>query len=142
MILLDSDHLTVLKFRSSPRSIRLSERLAKASDQGPVGTTIVCVEESMRGWMAAIAKEKLFERQVFAYRELAELFQFFSGLHIALVDEDATREFGSLRSAKIRVRTMDLKIASIALARKALLLTANRRDFEQVPGLRMENWLD
>jgi tRNA(fMet)-specific endonuclease VapC len=34
-----------------------------------------------------------------------------------------------------------LKIASIALANDALLLTANRRDFEKVPGLQLENWL-
>ena len=32
--------------------------------------------------------------------------------------------------------------ASIAVARNALLLTANRRDFELVPGLRFANWLD
>lgn len=36
---------------------------------------------------------------------------------------------------------MDLKIASIALNHDALLLTANVRDFDQVPGLRTENWL-
>jgi tRNA(fMet)-specific endonuclease VapC len=37
---------------------------------------------------------------------------------------------------------MDLKIASIALAHDATLLTRNTRDFAQVPGLRIENWLD
>jgi tRNA(fMet)-specific endonuclease VapC len=35
-----------------------------------------------------------------------------------------------------------LKTACIALENDALLLTANRRDFEKVPGLRFENWLD
>jgi predicted nucleic acid-binding protein len=28
------------------------------------------------------------------------------------------------------------------LTQKALLLSANQRDFERVPGLRVENWLD
>jgi tRNA(fMet)-specific endonuclease VapC len=37
---------------------------------------------------------------------------------------------------------MDLKVAAVAIATGALLLTANRRDFRQVPGLRFENWLD
>jgi tRNA(fMet)-specific endonuclease VapC len=37
---------------------------------------------------------------------------------------------------------MDLKIAATALVHNALLLSANRRDFESVPGLRVENWLD
>ena len=34
------------------------------------------------------------------------------------------------------------KIAAIAVARNALLLTANRRDFELIPGLRFASWLD
>ena len=37
---------------------------------------------------------------------------------------------------------MDLKIASICLVRDGLLLTRNLSDFEKVPGLRVENWLD
>jgi tRNA(fMet)-specific endonuclease VapC len=35
-----------------------------------------------------------------------------------------------------------LKIAATALVHDALLLSANLRDFERVPGLRIENWLD
>jgi predicted nucleic acid-binding protein len=30
----------------------------------------------------------------------------------------------------------------MAIASNPLLLTANRRDFEKVPGLRFENWLE
>ena len=113
-----------------------------AVDHGPIGATIVSIEEAMRGWLAAIAKEKQFSRQISAYRELAELFTFFSGFHIALVDERAVEEFARLRSSRVRIGTMDLKIGSIALAQGALLLTANLRDFELVPGLRFENWLE
>jgi len=36
---------------------------------------------------------------------------------------------------------MDLKIASIALANDATLLTGNSNDFSNVPGLRIEDWL-
>jgi predicted nucleic acid-binding protein len=34
-----------------------------------------------------------------------------------------------------------LKIAAIALANNARLLSANLRDFEKVPGLHVENWI-
>jgi predicted nucleic acid-binding protein len=36
---------------------------------------------------------------------------------------------------------MDLKIAAFALVNDATLLRANKRDFEQVEGLRFENRL-
>ncbi len=57
MILLDTDHLTVLKYTDSERHARLHGRLVTAAPE-LVGTTIVNVEEQMRGWLSAIAKEK------------------------------------------------------------------------------------
>jgi tRNA(fMet)-specific endonuclease VapC len=47
-----------------------------------------------------------------------------------------------LRAERVRIGSQDLKIACIALANNAVLLTANLRDFEQVPGLLVENWLE
>jgi tRNA(fMet)-specific endonuclease VapC len=108
----------------------------------PIGTTIIGLEEQMRGWLAAIAKERQPRRQVAAYRELYRLFEFFSHLHIALFDDRAVAKYDELRSSGVRIGTMDLKMASIALVNSAKLLTANKRDFEKVPGLEFENWLD
>jgi tRNA(fMet)-specific endonuclease VapC len=139
MILLDTDHLTVLKYRDSERYAELTDRLRASNDT--VGTTVVNVEEQMRGWLAAIAKEKKAVRQVLAYRELADLFAFFAKLEIAAFSEAAAEEFENLRSARVRIGTMDLKIAAIAIAHGARLLSANRKDFQQVPGLQFENWL-
>ena len=70
------------------------------------------------------------------------MFRFFAGFEIVPFDDAAVERFEHLIASKIRIGTMDLKIAAIALAQNALLLTANRRDFEQVPGLRFENWMD
>ncbi|MFO0810277.1 MAG: hypothetical protein U0746_16770 [Gemmataceae bacterium] len=56
MIVLDTDHTTVLKSRTGARYETLARRLADADDD--FGTTIITVEEQMRGWMAAIARER------------------------------------------------------------------------------------
>jgi tRNA(fMet)-specific endonuclease VapC len=140
VILLDTDHVTVLRMPVGDRRDRLVGRMTASPE--PVSVPVVAVEEVMRGWMAALAKERDARRQVFAYRELAGLFAFFAGFEIVSFDAAAADEFEQLRSQKIRVGTSDLKIAAIAVSRDATLLTANRRDFEKVPGLRFENWMD
>lgn len=56
-------------------------------------------------------------------------------------NEPAADHFVRLRKSHLRIGTQDLKIACTALAHDALLLSANLCDFEQVPGLRVEDWL-
>ena len=141
MIILDSDHLSVLRYHHSERALKLVVRLEQAREK-PITTSIANVEEAMRGWLSAIAKERRIERQISAYRELGELFTFFSGYTIALLDANAAHLFSGFRKSGVKIGTMDLKTACIAVANNALLLTANRRDFEKVPGLRFENWLE
>jgi tRNA(fMet)-specific endonuclease VapC len=142
MILLDTDHTTFLKYPDSDRGRRLIERLKAVPESEAIGVAIVTVEERMRGWLAVIAKEKSALRQVLGYRELALLFEFYQEFEIVPFDEAAARQFDDLRRQKLRIGTRDLKIAATALVTHALLLSANRSDFERVPGLRVENWLD
>ena len=47
--------------------------------------------------------------------------------------------FDDLRKQRIRIGTMDLRIASIALVEGATVLTANASDFEKVPGLTIDD---
>ena len=77
-----------------------------------------------------------------AYQKLAKLFRFFAAFTIVDFTDPAVAKYEELRKAKVRIGSQDLKIACIAVVNDALLLTANRQDFEQVPGLRLENWLD
>ena len=140
MIFLDTDHVTVLSFSKHSLHARLSDRISAASGEA-FAVTIVSVEEQMRGWLARINRLKGLHEQVGAYRELRSLFRFFQEWEIVDFDATAADEVRRLRHAKIRIGTMDLKIAAIALTRNALLLTANLTDFRQIPGLRVENWL-
>jgi tRNA(fMet)-specific endonuclease VapC len=61
-------------------------------------------------------------------------------MDILSYDVRAHAIFQSLQAQKIRIGTQDLKIAAIALANDAVLLTRNRRDFEKVPNLLIEDW--
>jgi len=96
----------------------------------------------MRGWLALIHRSNDVHRQVPAYDRLVRLFDFFGRWQIAGFDESAADRFQWLRRQQIRIGTMDLKIAATAMANRALLLSANLRDFRQVPDLRVENWLE
>ena len=113
--------------------------LSAAADE-EIGTTIVTVEEQFRGWLALIAQQLPARRQVLPDDELARLIDFFADYSIARFSPEAADLFESF--GKIRIGTADRKIAAIAIVSDALLLTANRRDFEQVPGLRFDNWMD
>lgn len=138
MILLDTDHVSVLQTPGVARRQRLLARLALVTE--PFGTTVITVEEQMPGWMASIAKERYAARQVRSYARLADLFAFFAAWLVLPFDEDAAAEFDTMN--RIKIGAPDRKIAAVALAHNALLLTANRQDFELVPGLRFENWMD
>jgi tRNA(fMet)-specific endonuclease VapC len=141
MILLDTDHLTVLSFVEDSRFGLLTGRMQAARHQ-LFGATVISLEEQTRGWLAEIHRQREVHRQVIAYERFAKLFQFYRKWEVVPFDERAADEFSGLRKQRIRIGTQDLKIAAIALVNDALLLSANVRDFQQVPGLRVENWLE
>ena len=55
-------------------------------------------------------------------------------------DDKAALKFESLIAQRVRVGTMDLRIASIALSEGLTLVTRNTRDFSKVPGLAILDW--
>ena len=140
MILLDSDHLSVLQHHDSPQTNRL-RALLRAVRLDELGTTAVSLEEQTRGWLARIAQHSDVRRQVPYYQRLVGLSEFYAGWNVLPFDELAAEEFLRLRRDGVRIGTMDLKIAAITLTLGATLLSANLKDFQQVPGLHVEDWL-
>jgi tRNA(fMet)-specific endonuclease VapC len=141
VILLDTDHVNVLKYPDRPQFITLTTRLNTSADQD-VATTIITIEEQLRGWLAVINRADDVHRQVSAYRDLLRLFDFFSRWQVIPFDAQAADTFQRLRQQRIRIATMDLKIASIALVHDAFLLSANLQDFQRVPHLRVADWIN
>ena len=74
------------------------------------------------------------------YSELKQLLQTYCGIAVLDFDAKSIVEFERLRQSKIHIGTMDTKIAAIAIANDAILLTRNRSDFNKVPNLTFDDW--
>ena len=131
MILLDSDHLTILMYPESDQYGALTARMDESLDED-FATTVVNLEEQTRGWLSYISREREVREQIVGYVAWPICLTSFT-LAVVRLDERAADEFDRLRRQGIRIGTMDLKIASIALVQNATLWTANLRDFQKVP---------
>lgn len=140
MLVLDTDLITLLQWQASAAFRRLKQRLDAVATTEPIRVTIVSFEEQTRGWLAQIAKARESQHQVSAYRRLHELHEDYCRRIVLDYDQAAVEQFGRLRKAKLRIGTMDLKIAAIALAHDATLLSRNLADYRKVPALRVEDW--
>jgi tRNA(fMet)-specific endonuclease VapC len=138
MLVLDTDHLVALD-RGSAAGAVLQQKLEDAADE--VATTIISVEEQFRGWLAQIHRQRDPHEQIATYQRLQRRIEFFAAWHVLPWNTAAADIFQALRRQRLRIGTMDVKIASIVLAHGAMLLSRNLRDFQQVPNLRVENWL-
>jgi tRNA(fMet)-specific endonuclease VapC len=94
----------------------------------------------MRGWLSWLAQARSLPQQVERYRKLSQLLLKYRDVFVLDFDEKAAAEFQRLQKLRLRVGTMDLKIAAIALSHDAVLLTRNLVDFQKVPGLKLEDW--
>ena len=89
--------------------------------------------------MGELSSAKTVARMVHVYGKLAEHIRFYSTLQILDFSEVAAVEFQRLKGLKLRVGTMDLRIAAVALANNATVWTRNLVDFLRVPGLKVED---
>ena len=140
MIVLDTSYVSLFQYPEDVHGNALGERLADSPDRDIV-TTAITPEEQMRGWLSAIHAQRDVQRQVQYYERLIGLFRFFANWRILPFSESAAEKFRLLRRQRVRIGTMDLKIASIVLVHNATLLSDNLRDFQRVPDLRVENSL-
>jgi len=130
----DTDHLS-LYGRANPSLItRLQQTKLKLT------TTVISVEEQLRGCLAQISEIKDGESKSSAYQLLTNTVLLLSEFDILQYDAKAREVYQSLKLQRLRVGTQDLRIASIAIAYDGILLTRNRRDFEKVPNLITEDW--
>jgi tRNA(fMet)-specific endonuclease VapC len=139
LFILDTDLVTILQLRSQPAFDRLQARLqAQAVDD--VVTTIITFQEKVQGWMSLLHQTRTPRKILWVYRELLTTLRYFCAVKVLSFDQAAQDHVAALKQQRLRIGTLDLRIASIAMAMEATLLSRNLRAFRKVFGLKVEDW--
>ncbi|NER48213.1 MAG: type II toxin-antitoxin system VapC family toxin [Symploca sp. SIO1A3] len=133
--MLDTNHLSLVQ----RGHLDIRQRLTMIKPQ-EIAITIISAEEQIRGRLGIIRRANSSNELVLAYRRLKELLDELETINVLNFIPEASLIYGDLIQQKIRIGTRDLRIAAIALAVKGTLVTRNHRDFEKVPGLKVEDW--
>ncbi len=139
MFLLDTDHVIILQQQTAGLFSTLQARISAYSLDDFL-ISVVSFQEQVAGWQAFLARKRSARHVVQAYAQFQRLLTDYSQAQLADFNVDAAARFDDLRRQGVRIGTMDLRIASIALAGDHTVLTRNLVDFEKVPGLRVEDW--
>ena len=139
MYLLDTDILTLVH-ANHPRVIQRRHKIPSAE----IATTIITRIEILRGRFESVLKAADAARLLVAQERLLRSEERLKQLVVVHFDTASSLEFERLCGiAKLRkIGRADLLIASLALAHQATLVTRNVKHFQQVPGLKVENWAD
>ena len=133
--ILDTDHFSLLQ----RGHLGIRQRITKIKAE-EIAITIISAEEQIRGRLSIIRRASDANELVLAYRRLKELLDDLGTINVLDFIPEASPIYDDLIRQKIRIGTRDLRIAAIALAVKGTLVTRNQRDFEKVPGLKVEDW--
>ena len=101
---------------------------------------IVSFHEQVLGCNTYIGKAKTSTDAIRGYRMFDRVLSAFNATLVLPFDKGASAVFDVLLASRVRIGTMDLRIASIALSQGLTLLTRNSRDFSRVPRLVIEDW--
>ena len=117
LYILDTDHLSLLERFDSQTGYQIRNQMdQRLSATNSAVTTVVTFEEQVRRWMARLAKAKTISQQVVDYRKLNQLLENYRTITVIDFDEKSALQFQALLKARIRIGTMDLKIAATAIA--------------------------
>jgi tRNA(fMet)-specific endonuclease VapC len=137
--LLDTDHISFLQRRSGAEFLILAARIAQHQPTD-LAFSIISFHEQVIGAHTFITRSQTPSDTVRGYTLLMEIIGGFSAATILPFDAGAVAIFEGLRAQRVRIATMDLRIAAIALSRGLVLLTRNTSDFSKVPNLITQDW--
>ena len=110
LYVLDTDMLTLYR-----RGHDVVLRHALTYPPEDLAITVITVEEQLSGWYALLRQVKASADLTRVYDRLVETVMFFNSTHILSFTQPAVAQYEQLRSMRLRIGTMDLRIAAIAL---------------------------
>src|SRR5262245_43237240 len=111
MVILNTDTLTIVQYGHGTDFERLRPRLETTPTED-VFVSILSFEEQARGWLAQLSKAKTMVGEVVAYHRLYTLLQDYANRKILPFTSAAASTFQRLRKAKLKLGSMDLRIAA------------------------------
>jgi tRNA(fMet)-specific endonuclease VapC len=133
---LDTDSVTYQQLGKAA----IVQRLAQARP-AEIAITIVTMYEQLRGRLAAVNRKQEDQALQTAYQRLQATHAYYCQVQVLPFDGSAITLYRDLLNQGLRIGAQDLQIAAITLSHKAVLITSNRRHFDQVPGLLVEDWM-
>ncbi len=118
---------------------RVRSRIRQAQVPG-VWLSVIAAEEMTRGVLGLINKNRDKAGLSADYDFLTRLLDSFCDYSIHPYDAQAARVYASFSAQVKRVGTQDCRIAASAIAAGWTVVTANRKDFSQIPGVRFADW--
>ncbi|HEX5081657.1 MAG TPA: type II toxin-antitoxin system VapC family toxin [Blastocatellia bacterium] len=132
---LDTNHLSLLRRGHAAVAARL-----RNTPLNWRATTIINVEEQLRGRFAMIARARNASQWVAAYGAFQQTLDDLMQLRLLPFDDQAAAEFIRLKAGVKQIGSQDLKIAAIVLTIGGILVTRNHKDFARISGLAIEDW--
>lgn len=138
MIAFDTDVLTEILLGNASYGAR-----AAAIPTHEQTVPVIVIEEIIRGRLNIIRHAEANNAKISlerAYALFEETFRDFQQLLILSYTAQAEQIYRQWRQEKVRVSTHDLRIAAICVAHGATLISRNRQDYAQIPGLVVQFW--
>ena len=135
LYILDTDHISLLQRGNAEVTAYLQQVILEQC-----AVTVISLAEQLQGRLSQFHSTRTEADVPHLLRLLQATLAFYQGIPVLPYDEQSAASFVRMRQSKLRLGTQDLRIASIALATGAVVVTRNWRDFRHVPGLQLADW--
>jgi tRNA(fMet)-specific endonuclease VapC len=136
LFLLDTDILSLLE-QGNP----LVQQHVNNHPLSDIALSVISIQEQMQGFLASLTRARNRQQVALAYDMLvSRLLPVWERFVVLSFSETSILRFDQLRSLRLNVGLMDLRIAAIALENNLTVVTRNQRDFGRVPGVAAVDW--